>query len=303
LYGIALGYVDPVTRKTGSPEPDGTRVWRTADLGGLELLRASVSDFSFRPHAHGEFFIALTERGLATPVYRGGRHVIGPGEMIVLNPEEAHAGGPPPGRSWTYRALYLPADLMSQVMTEFPPGPRAFRWLAADVVRDPQVIALLLGFHRLSESPASDALQREACLSDGLMLLAGRHTWPARLPRPAGREPRAVQAAREYLDEHAGDNVTLRELAWHTGLTPSYLCRVFRRATGMTPHGYQVQTRVRRARTLLLEGWTIAQAAAEAGFCDQAHLTRHFKCTVGLSPGRYIAGLDTRPHPGPPAQP
>ena len=30
-----------------------------------------------------------------------------------------------------------------------------------------------------------------------------------------------------------------------------------------------------------------AQAAAEAGFADQAHLTRHFKRIVGVPPGAY----------------
>jgi hypothetical protein len=59
----------------------------------------------------------------------------------------------------------------------------------------------------------------------------------------------------------------------------------------MTPHAYQLQIRVRRAKTLLLAGTPIAQAAGEAGFWDQAHLTRHFKRTIGVTPARYIAGL------------
>jgi AraC-like DNA-binding protein len=32
----------------------------------------------------------------------------------------------------------------------------------------------------------------------------------------------------------------------------------------------------------------ITQAGAEAGFNDQAHLTRHFKRIVGLTPDRYV---------------
>lgn len=286
---------------SGSRERGGARAWRCADLGGLELFRASVSRFAFRPHAHGEFFIALTESGLAAPVYRGDRHAIGPGDMIVLNPEEGHAGGPAADGSWTYRALYAPLDLMRRIIAEFPSGTPAMPWFAANVVRDQRVSALLLRFHKLSGTPGSSALQREACLSEGLVLLASRYARLPRLPRSPGREPRAVQLAREFLHDHARDNVTLRDLACHTGLTPSHLCRVFVRATGMTLHGYQIQIRVRRAKTLLLAGCPIAQAAAETGFWDQAHLTRHFKRTVGLSPGRYIADLSPRPGtvPGP----
>lgn len=277
-----------------SRETHGARAWWCADLGGLELFRASVSQFTFRPHAHEEFFIALTETGLAAPVYRGDKHAIGPGDMIVLNPEEGHAGGPPPGGAWTYRALYVPLDLMRQIMAEFPSDTPATPWFAADVIRDPPVAALLLRFHELSGAPGSSALRREACLAEGLTLLASRHAKSPRLPRPPGREPRAVRLAREFLHSRAEDNVTLRDLAGHAGLAPSHLCRVFRQATGMTPHAYQVHIRVRRARTLLLAGCPIAQAAAETGFWDQAHLTRHFKRTMGLSPGRYIANLRHR---------
>lgn len=272
----------------GSREPGAVKAWRCPDLGGLELFRASVSQFTFRPHAHGEFFIALTESGLATPVYRGDRRPIGPGDMIVLNPEEGHAGGPPPGRSWTYRALYVPPDLMHQIMAES--APPTMPGFTADVIRDPHLTRLLLRFHKLSESPGSSPLQRETCLVEGLTLLTSSY---AVLPRPPGREPRAVRLARDLLHEHAGDTVTLRDLARHAGLTPSRLCRVFRQATGMTPHDYQVHIRVRNARTLLLAGCPIAQAAAETGFWDQAHLTRHFKRTMGLTPGRYVANLKT----------
>jgi AraC-like DNA-binding protein len=280
-----------VAGSTGSVEAGGARAWRCADLGGLDLFRASVSEFAFRPHAHEEFFLALTETGAASPVYRRGRHAIGPGDLIVLNPEEAHAGGPSPGDSWTYRALYPSVDLMREITAEFPAGSRAVRWFAIDVVRDPDIVTLLDRFHRLAESPGPDGLRREACLAEGLTLLAGRHGEHPREPSPRGREPRAVRLALDYLHEHAADNVSLSDLAAGTGLSRYHLCRVFRQATGMTSHAYQIQLRVRRARTLLHAGRPPARVAAEAGSWDHAHLTRHFTRIVGLSPGRYAAGL------------
>ncbi len=263
-------------------------MWRSGDLGGLELFRATLSEFAFRPHAHEEFFIALTEAGLAAPVYRGDRHLIGPGDLIVLNPEEAHAGGPPAEGSWTYRALYPGQHLMREIMAEFPSAPAGLPRFGEDVIRDRDVAARLRRFHRLCESPGPGRLEREACLAEALVLLARRHAAPSRAPRPPGREPRAVRLSREYLEEHARENVTLPDLARCAGLSPFHLCRVFRAAVGMPPHAYQTQVRVRRAKSLLRAGVPPAQAAAEAGFYDQAHMTRHFKRIVGLTPGRYI---------------
>lgn len=267
-------------------------MWRAEDLGGVEFLWATLSEFAFRPHAHEEFFIALTEAGLAAPAYRGDRHVIGPGDLIVLNPEEAHAGGPAAG-SWTYRALYLRPALMREIMAEFPAASPASPVFAGDVVRDREVTALLRRFHRLSESPGPSALELQEHLAGALMLLAGRHAAPAQQPRPPGREPTAVRLTREYLQEHAAENVTLRTLARFAGLSAFHLSRVFREAVGMTPHAYQTQVRVRRAKSLLSAGLPITRAAAEAGFYDQAHLNRHFKRIVGLTPGRYLRDAAT----------
>jgi AraC-like DNA-binding protein len=267
-------------------------MWRAEDLGGLELLRATLSEFAFRPHAHEEFFIALTEGGLATPTYRGDTHVIGPGDVIVLNPEEAHAGGPPAEVSWTYRALYPRPGLMREIMAEFPGDRLTMPEFRTDVVRDREVEARLRRFHELSESLESSMLEREAHLAEALVLLVGRHAAPPKAPRPAGRERMAIRLSREYLEEHAEENVTLEALARLAGLSAFHLCRVFRETVGMTPHAYQTQVRVRRAKSLLRAGLPITVVAAEAGFYDQAHLTRHFKRIVGLTPGRYAT---TRP--------
>src|SRR5262245_27581563 len=162
------------------PAPDDARMCRPEDLGGLELLRATLSEFAFRPHAHEEFFIALTETGLAIPTYRRTTHVIGPGDLIVLNPEEAHAGGPPAGGSWTYRALDPSPDLMRQIMAEFPGHRSTMPTFGGDVVRDQEVAVQLRRFHGVSERPGAGKLQREAQLTQALVLLVGRHAAPPR---------------------------------------------------------------------------------------------------------------------------
>jgi AraC-like DNA-binding protein len=268
-------------------------MWRAEDLGGLELLRATLTEFAFSPHTHEEYFIALTERGLATPTYRGDTHVIGTGDVIVLNPEEAHAGGPPTEGSWTYRALYPGPALMRQVMSEFPGHRPMAPAFGGDAVRDREVAARLRRFHRLSQRLGSSMLARETHLVQGLVLLVGRHATPPQAPRSPGPERMAVRLSREYLEEHARENVTLGGLAQIVGLSPFHLCRVFRGAVGMTPHAYQTQVRVRRAKSLLRAGLPIALVAPEVGFFDQAHLTRHFKRIVGTTPRQYVKGAAT----------
>ena len=98
-----------------------------------------------------------------------------------------------------------------------------------------------------------------------------------------------ARALRDLLDAHVVDGISLDEAGRALGLAPTRLARGFTRAYGIAPHRYLVGRRVDRARRLLLSGVPPADAAVRSGFWDQAHLTRHFRRTVGTTPGRYAA--------------
>jgi transcriptional regulator GlxA family with amidase domain len=96
-----------------------------------------------------------------------------------------------------------------------------------------------------------------------------------------------VAAVRDLLATRMEEPPSLAELAALTGLSQFALLRAFRGATGLPPHAYLNQLRVRRARLLLDDGLPPAEVAARTGFADQAHLTRHFKRVVGVPPAAY----------------
>ena len=86
--------------------------------------------------------------------------------------------------------------------------------------------------------------------------------------------------------------VSLAELAALSGVSRFQLLRGFAREMGTTAHTYLVQRRVRLcrlARQLLSDGQTPAQAAFQAGFADQSHMTRAFVRQLGITPSRYQA--------------
>jgi AraC-like DNA-binding protein len=268
-------------------------MWWLDDLSGLELLRASYGEFVFAPHSHEAFLIALTEGGVGGPIYRGEQHQVSPGDLLVLNPEQAHAGGPLTDAPWRYRALYPNAGLMRRISIEFSGANRKLAEFREGVVADEVAAARIRMFHDAAEDPDASLLERDALLTRALVWLVGRHGRSLAELTALGREHRAVGTARDYLAAHLEANVSLSGLAEMVGLSPYHLCRVFRRDVGLTPHGYQEQVRVRHAKQLLREGFPIARAAAESGFYDQAHLTRRFKRVVGVTPGRFVrAGRD-----------
>lgn len=66
-----------------------------------------------------------------------------------------------------------------------------------------------------------------------------------------------------------------------------HFIRKFKNETGLTPHQYAVQNRIRKAKELLAADIPLADAAALAGFCDQSHLNRWFIRNIGITPRRY----------------
>jgi AraC-like DNA-binding protein len=67
------------------------------------------------------------------------------------------------------------------------------------------------------------------------------------------------------------------------------LQRHHKRTTGLTQSQSQQVARARRAFMLLQEGKSIVDASFEAGYADQAHMTRSLKLLAGQTPGQIIA--------------
>lgn len=110
-----------------------------------------------------------------------------------------------------------------------------------------------------------------------------------------GLSPTRLRRVLEFIDERVGEELTLDALARVAGLSVFHFSRVFRQSTGQSPFQYVTEARVRHAKKLLLQPFArIGDIALDCGFCDQAHLTRHFKRLVGMTPAAYVRSLGHR---------
>lgn len=60
---------------------------------------------------------------------------------------------------------------------------------------------------------------------------------------------------------------------------------------GASPYRYLILRRLEKARCLLLEGRSGAEAAAICGFADQSHFGRQFRKTWGLTPQAWLRAM------------
>ncbi len=107
-----------------------------------------------------------------------------------------------------------------------------------------------------------------------------------------------IREAIHHIHDHFASDLSLATLSKLAELSPFHFARLFRESTGLAPHQYIVQRRVERARELLLSGnQTTAEIAVAVGFCDQSHLTTHFKRAFGLTPKKFRLQAKARRSP------
>jgi len=155
------------------------------------------------------------------------------------------------------------------------------------VIHDDRLARMIHRLHVAMEENEASLLELESRFLNMLTALIMRHADAPPALCSAGREHTAVKRAKEFIEVYCNENISLAQLANVACLSPFHFIRVFCRETGLTPHAYLNQARVRRAKSLIAAGGAIAAAAYETGFADQSHLTKQFKRILGITPGQY----------------
>jgi AraC-like DNA-binding protein len=229
----------------------------------------------------------VVQRGAARFEVDSTRQRADAGELFVLEPEAVHTGMAAVPEGWAYKVLYLEPGVLQEWSDGHGPAPRAARWV---VFRDPSLRAALLRAHA-SLAVEPPGLEVEEAVLEAIAGLTPHLRGASAGARREHGEHAPVRRARRYLQERWDQPVSLAELAGIAGLSRFELLRRFRQQNGLTPHAFQRDVRIDRARALLGDGVRPAAVAAACGFADQPHLSRVFKRMVGVTPGAYARAV------------
>ena len=277
LWGAEAGRLE----RSCSPRPDSVRFG--AGAPGVERAAVYLSATAFAPHRHDTYAIGITTAGVQTFRYRGARRVCLPGQLHILHPGETHDGAAATGTGFGYRILYLAPELIRDAR-----GGRALPFVA-DPVQDLMPASQgMAGLVADIDEPVSDLGRVEIAvtIADALSALSGQPGHDR-----AVIDVRAAGLAREFLVAHAREQTPASALEKITGTDRFTLARHFRRAFGTSPDRYRTRRRLDLARAAIENGIPLAQAAADAGFADQSHMTRQFKQAYGLTPARWANAI------------
>jgi len=207
------------------------------------------------------------------------------GDIIMVNPGEMHDGMPIRGSPREWRMLYFdPTGVARMAEAE---GINTFE-VVRPAVHDPVLAARFGRLFACVTTASPDPLLLADSLLRLVMNTLRRH---GLRPPPRRESPPSVRKALARLDGDPASPIGLTELAELVGVSRFQLLRGFAREVGTTPHAYLMQRRIQLVRRLLVAGRPIAEAAIDAGFADQSHLTRAFVRQFGVTPGRYVAAV------------
>ncbi len=189
--------------------------------------------------------------------------------------------------------IYLePAATGSSVLTDYDADPTT-----AEIVRyaggpDPllrETAVSLLGV--ISRPPeATDRLFVDGASAMLTAHLISKYSNIAR--RPASPSPSLsydkLKRVLDLIEDRLMEEIGLDELAREACLSPFHFSRLFQKATGLPPHRYLTERRVREAKAKLAEGrLSLVEIALESGFGSQGNFNRIFRRRTGLTPGQF----------------
>lgn len=91
-----------------------------------------------------------------------------------------------------------------------------------------------------------------------------------------------------YIRHHCTDEVDFEDVSRRFGYSLRNFNRIFREATGTTPHNYLVKLRISEAmRSLRHSDENITNVAFQAGFSDSNYFSSTFNRLTGMSPSEY----------------
>lgn len=246
------------------------------------VFPAAADHGRHRPEGADETIIIVCVAGSGWVDTGGARTAVGAGTAVVLpgGTGQAHAYGASAAQPWTIWWCHVRGSDVADL-------------LEGAGVQSGQVIPLV-------------AVDRLTGMLDEVITALEKDQSPARLVATAGMAWRLLatlaadrrlpdkgtplQQAMNFLADRVDKAVRVADLAALVGVSPSYLSRLFRQATGGGVLAHHTALKMARARLLLdTTDLTVAQVGRAVGLQDQFYFSRQFRRTHGVSPSAYRA--------------
>jgi AraC family L-rhamnose operon transcriptional activator RhaR len=265
-----------------------------------------VVEDEFAPHDHDVMIIVLADKGegIHSTIY--GHEPIRPGDVYILRPGMWHSFSECQELE-AYVCCFGPELLQKELswLLEDPAlnylfrvGPRSLKRKGVISLRLPPEPreACRRCLEGIMSCEGLEVVRARTMLIGHLLLFLGELArWAApEVLLPGSKRPekvhRVVIEGLRLIKDDLPRDWTLKELAEALRVEKSYVVRLFKAHTGLSPMAYLAHCRAERAATLLLTSdLSITEVAREVGWTDPNYFARRFKAHFGVSATTYRA--------------
>jgi AraC-like DNA-binding protein len=267
--------------RAGDRRADRIRIASGAE--GIERVEAHFHGQAFSPHRHDTYAIGITLTGIQTFHFRGERWHCLPGQCHILHPDETHDGGAGSDEGFSYRIAYIDPSLVQEALRGKPLPFVAHP--VADAARLPEGCACEIW----DIDGEIDDVARIQLVAAVVNLLVSVSSGAAKKSGPLALS--RLSRVRDLITAAPAERRSMDELERLSGLDRWTIARQFRAAFGTSPSRFRTLRQLDRVRRSVKRGTHLAEAALDAGFADQSHMSRQFKRAYGLTPARWAAAL------------
>ncbi|MFJ7754649.1 helix-turn-helix domain-containing protein [Peribacillus muralis] len=248
---------------------------------GITALSASITDFTYKKHAHQEYAMGVTLRGIQHYNLDGSLQLSYQNGVMLFNPEQAHDGMAHDETGLDYVMLYIEPQLLLEVIER------------KDIIRFSNPIVyddkLKQGILRLSHAILSE---KDEALCSELLLSLADDLIQTDLSTVYKKDDMLIRKAKDMLHTNLETIPKLDEICNELDLSKYKFIRLFKTRTGISPYQYFLNCKIEYAKQLIEKNRDIHEAVAECGFVDLTHLNKHFKSVYGTTAFDYISQLN-----------
>lgn len=281
------------------PVSDYDRQWGVYVTG---VGRTSVPPYSksYPVSVHPDYYQFHWERGRVLQEYQAiyilrgdgefesktvGNQKVLPGSVMLLFPGQWHRYRPREAIGWdefwiSFRGSHIDELVRNGFISPEQPVLHAG---VDDAILHPYLAAI--------DRVRADPIGCQQLISVNVLEIVAASLAALRRQRSSNRNETIVREAKTLLDQHAAKLMSVEQLSGRFRLSEKHFRRLFKSHTGLSPYQYYMQSRIHRAKEMLL-GTTmpIKEIAASLHFENAFHFSKAFKDKAGMSPSQWRGG-------------
>jgi AraC-like DNA-binding protein len=248
---------------------------------GITALSASLTDFTYKKHAHEEYAVGVTLRGIQHYQLDGTLQLSYPNGVMLFNPEQAHDGMAHDETGLDYVMLYLDPQTCLEII-----GKKEVMRFTNPVIYDTELKKRIL---KLSQAVLGG---RDEALCSELLLHLTDSLFNQEIITSYPNDDMFIERSKELIQGNLDSVLRLDEISEKLGLSKFQFIRAFKAKTGIPPYQYFLNSKIKLAKQLIEQTHDVYIAVSQCGFFDINHLNKHFKGVFGITAFEYLSQIN-----------